>query len=252
MRRWARTTLVAAGCLLGLVILHLLLVVFPQPLLRHRATRENFTLYSRQALPPETFRVIDRTRELLAASPLDDPELHHPIYLLNSYRLMRFLLIRNVHFGAALVTGGIYITDADVVRDVARCKKLGPGDTRQRTLSGAIAHEVTHQLIRRRVGFRAERRLPVWVKEGYCDFIAHENAIDPVTGFAILDGESVGRVPGYAYFEYRLVLAYLLSERGMAIEEILERPPDFLTVRDDAVAWSREHRTQLLEGWTEE
>ena len=164
---------------------------------------------------------------------------------------MRFLLVRNVHFGANLLTGDTFITDADVAGDIARCKKLGPHDTRRRTLSGAIAHEVTHRLIRRRVGFRGDPQLPRWVKEGYCDFLARENAIDPATGFAILEGRRAGPVRGFAYFRYRLMIDYLLTEQGMTIEEILARPPDYREVLAETLIWSRENREQILKRWLE-
>lgn len=251
MKRTAKIVALVLGGLLGLAILHSLLVVFPQPLLRHRVSHGTFTVYSPEKLPPEIRAVLDRTRSLLAVSTIDEPDLSYNVYLLNSYRRMRFLLVRNVHFGAMLATGGIYITDADVARDVARCKKLGPRDERRRSLSGAIAHEATHRLMRRRVGFFADRRLPTWVKEGYCDFIARENAIDPATAFAILDGRASRRVRGYAYFEFRLAIDYLLTEKGMTIEQIIERPPDYFDVLGEALRWSRENREQILARWFE-
>lgn len=249
MKRVVKIPALVFGGLLTLVFLHILLVVFPQPLLRHRVDHATFTVYSPEKLPPEIHSVLDRTRALLASSTLDEPDLAYKVHLLNSYRRMRFLLLRNVHFGAVLGNGNIYITDGDAVHDVARCKKLGPGDERRRSLSGAIAHEATHRLMRRRVGFFGDRRLPTWVKEGYCDFIARENAIDPATGFAVFDGRTHGRVRGYAYFEYRLVMDYLLTEKGTTIEQILEQPPDYREVLDETRRWSRENRERILARW---
>ena len=252
LKRIAKVSALLFAGLLGLAILHSLLVVFPQPLLRHRVSHANFTVYAPEPFPPEIHPVLDRSRALLAASTIDEPDLRRKVYLLNSYRLMRFLLVRNVHFGAILITGGIYIADGDATRDVARCKKLGPRDNRQRTLSGAIVHEATHDLIRRRVGFWEDRRLPTWVKEGYCDFISRENAIAPSTGFAILDRRTSGRVRGYAYLEYRLVVDYLLTEKGMTIEQILDQPPDYYETLGEVLRWSRENRERIRSRWLDE
>ena len=44
--------------------------------------------------------------------------------------------------------------------------RLGPNDRRVRRLSGAIAHEVTHALIRNLLGLVGDWHLPPWVKEG--------------------------------------------------------------------------------------
>jgi hypothetical protein len=42
----------------------------------------------------------------------------------------------------------------------------------QRSLSGVLAHEMTHGLIRARFGTTADWRYPAWVREGYCDYVA--------------------------------------------------------------------------------
>ena len=56
---------------------------------------------------------------------------------------------------------------------------------------------------------------------------------------------------GYAYFEFRLAIDYLLTEKGMTIEQIIERPPDYFDVLGEALRWSRENREQILARWFE-
>jgi hypothetical protein len=235
VRRAAR---VAGWCLVALAAygaFHVLLVVFPQPLFRHYRTYKNFTVYMRQEVPAEITDVLDRVDALLAASEINDPHAHHKIFLVNSYRLSRYLFLRNVHFGANPATGDTFITNADVANDVARCEMLDASDTRLRTLSETIVHEITHDLIRDHLGLRGERKVPVWIKEGYCEFVAQGSAIDHETGLRVLKGEAP-RVHGSANFRYRMAVEHLIRDRHLTFDEIVRNPPDLAAVEADVAA----------------
>jgi hypothetical protein len=216
-------------------VLHVLLVVFPQPLFRHHRTYKNFTVYMRQDVPPEITDVLDRVDTLLAASEINDPNAHHQVFLCNSYRLSRYLFLRNVHFGCNPFTGASFITNADVADDIAYCEKLGPNDSRVRTLSETIAHEIAHDLIRDHLGVRGERDLPVWVNEGYCEVVAEGSAIDHELGLRVLKGESP-RVRGSSNFRYRMAVDHLIRDRHLTFDEIARRPPDFDHVEAEVIA----------------
>ena len=41
-----------------------------------------------------------------------------------------------------------------------------------RILSQVIAHEITHQLVKRRLGVRRYVLLPTWKNEGYCEVVS--------------------------------------------------------------------------------
>jgi hypothetical protein len=246
---WRRRTLKTGGGLLGACVaygaLHLTLAYHPRPFFSHHRTYKNFTVHMREEIPPEITGILDRVGARLARSELNDEGLHHPIYIFNSDRLIRFLLFRDVHFGCNLPNGVSYITGGDVERDVARCSTLGPGDPRRRTLSETIAHEITHALIRRHVGWLGDRKLPSWVKEGYCEYVAEGRVIDDRTGLALMrNGAST---PGFPQFRNRLMMEYLINERGLAIDRILRDPPDFATVEAEVLAGLRADEAGFLE-----
>jgi hypothetical protein len=83
--------------------------------------------------------------------------------------------------------GNTFIVNANPANDIARCDQHGPNDQRIRTLSGTIAHEITHVLIRRHVGLWAERRIPRWLKEGYCEVVGDDSAINEREGLALVE-----------------------------------------------------------------
>ena len=47
-----------------------------------------------------------------------------------------------------------------------------------RPLHEYIAHEVTHMMVEDRIGIMASRRLPVWLREGYAEYVARSDSFD--------------------------------------------------------------------------
>lgn len=247
-RRALKLAAIPAGLLIVYCAAHVTLALYPRPLFSHQRSHKNFTVHMREPVPDEITAILDRVHSLLAASDLNDAARHHRIYIFNNRRLARYLLLREMHFGANLPNGITYIPEADVAADVARCRPLGPSDRRRRTLSESMAHEITHALIRRRVGWNADRRLPSWIKEGYCEFVSRGSAVDLREGIARLKSGRGGDVPGLAQLRNRLLVEYLIRERGRTIEQILASPPDFRFVEAVALAALRDDDT-LLDRW---
>lgn len=245
--RLVKAASVAVGVVVAYGVLHVFIAYRPAPLFSHERTYKRFTVHMREEISGEITRVLDRVESLLATSALDDPDLRHDIYIFNDRRLVTYLLFRDVHFGVNLPNGVTYIVEADVVRDEARCRRTGPLDRRRRTLSESIAHEIAHALIRRHSGRRAERGLPPWVREGYCEYVAQGSAIDPTTGLALLLADEGAAVPGFAQFRNRLMIEYLINVRGLSIDDIFRDPPEFDEVRASLVAGLRKDAAGMIE-----
>ena len=227
-------------------IAHALLMLYPGPIFPYQYTYKNFTVHMREEIPPEITVVLDRVEALLSASELNDTSRHHEIYLINSFRLSRFLLLRNVHFGCNMPNGHTFITQADVARDIARCELIGPDDRRIRTLSETIVHEITHALIRNHVGLFADRHVPTWIKEGYCEYVGDGSAIDHRTGIRMLKSRFCEFTPGFYNFRYRMVVEYLINAKHMTITEIVRQPPDYGEVESEVIAGLREDEQGFL------
>ena len=55
----------------------------------------------------------------------------------------------------------------------------GPdGQDGPRSLDVYIAHEVTHMMVADRIGLMAGRRLPVWLREGYAEYVARHDTFE--------------------------------------------------------------------------
>jgi hypothetical protein len=230
--------------LVFLVLAHALLAFFPQPLFAHRFDHKNYTLYMREEIPPEAEEVLERVDQLLAASEVNDTGRRYRAFIFNNDRLMRFLLWRNVHFGCNLANGNSMITRAEVATDTAYCQLFGPWDTRLRTLSETIAHEISHAQINGFLGWRAARRQPRWIIEGYCEYVAQGSAIDHGLGLDLL--KYGGFTPGLANFRARLMVEYLLNHEGMTFGELVTDPPDQRQVEARMLAMLREDEPAFL------
>jgi hypothetical protein len=245
-----RTIRIIVACVLlcvGYCVLHVLLVLaFPQVLFSDRITRENLTVHMRQEIPPEINDVLDRAQSLLSASEIYDADVQYDIFILNSYGLSRYLLLRNTHFGCNMPTGDTFLVNADVKKDLAFCEKISRDDRRLRSLSGVIVHEIVHDLMRQHLGWSAERKTPSWIKEGYCEFIGQASAIDHDLGLSILTSGDRS-TPGFPNFKHRLMVEYLLTGRGLTIEEVLRSPPDYASVEAEVLAALRADERGFLD-----
>jgi hypothetical protein len=80
---------------------------------------------------------------------------------------------------------------------------------------------VTHTLIENKIGFLKNRQLDAWKKEGYCDFIAKESSFDFTTGIQSLCANQNTSSPSFQYFKYRLYIDYLIKDRYLSFNEIV-------------------------------
>jgi hypothetical protein len=92
----------------------------------------------------------------------------------------------------------------------------------QRSLSGVIAHEVTHTLIENKFGWANSLNTPGWKKEGYCEYIAGETTIAFAEG-ARRWKENPDDDSKYLYFKYHQMVRYLLDDEKISVEELFNR-----------------------------
>ncbi len=152
--------LVYVGCL-----------VHPQILFAHSLSHENYTFHSDQPLGEETRAILHRADRLLQQSDLFNRDDHHHLFLCNSPGWFRAFHIRSGRWLYAIShpTGNIFIANGDPAADLG-WKTAGTNIVR--SLSGLIAHEVTHNLVRNHLGLFDQVRLPGWKNEGYAEFIS--------------------------------------------------------------------------------
>lgn len=211
--------------LTGIFAAYSLALVFPQHLFAHEVSHKNFKVYARQPLDENINRVLDLAEERLVKSPIYDKNVTERIFISDTFA---FYIFQNPFsrksFGNTVQgIGHIRINKADVAGNLVF------RDTQtdnQRSLSGVIAHEVTHNLIREKFGLlNSLTSLPNWKDEGYCEYVAGEGTLSFEEGLRRWK-ENPNNDSKYAYFKYYQMVKYLLDVKKISVEELFNRDFD--------------------------
>jgi len=203
---------------------YLLTICFPQYLFAHEVGYQHFKVYSRDAFDPHVYKVLDDAEGRLSRSTIYDREVSRRVFLTNSHGMYAFLSNKAFRSFANSVPfiNNIVINKADVGRDLVF---LNRPQHNQRSLSGVIAHEVTHLFIRKKLGTWRASWLPTWKNEGYCEYIARDTTITFEEGVRLWK-ENPNDDTQYRYFKYQMMVKYLLETEKLSIEDVFNRDFD--------------------------
>jgi hypothetical protein len=211
----------------SIVLAYVLLLCFPQILFGHQVSSGNLTVYSREPLDQNMNTVLERVQQRLAASPINSTEVKPKIFITNSFRFYSTLSLNlgSNSFGkgyAALNTNNVFINKSDITGDLVF--RNAPAQN-QRSLSGVIAHEITHLLIRKRYGYWRNLTMPTWKKEGYAEYVAGCSTLDYETGIRMWKTNPRNGT-GYQYFKYYMLVKYVLEHDNLSVDDLFNRDFD--------------------------
>jgi hypothetical protein len=206
---------------------YLLLLSFPQPLFAYAVNYKDFTVYSRDPLDDHIYAVLDRAHSRVAASRLYVGTVRPNVFLTGSTRVYASLTLYagGNSFGkgfAALPTRNVFINAHDSARDLVF--RDAPSNN-MRSLSGVVAHETTHLLIRKRYGYWRNLTIPDWKKEGYAEYVAGGSTLSYESGVAMWKARPHDAT-GYQYFKYLMLVKYLLEHERITVDDLFTRDFD--------------------------
>jgi hypothetical protein len=191
------------------------LLAFP-----HAATVGADRVYSVAPLPQPTLSgVLARANRLARASPLAAGSEGRTIFLTDGGWRWRWLA--GTAQGAFALTrpfpGAIIVNRADLAADrTFNGAALGG----IRTLSGVIAHEKCHGMVRSHFGLIRAESAPIWLREGYCDHVARESSLTDAQANAL---EHAGlQHPALPYVRGRQKVDALLAANGGDVDRLFE------------------------------
>ena len=157
-------------------------------------------------------RITKRSASLVQASPLARPSEPRRIFFTEGGWRWLWLTTRSRNAFAISQRVGepIIFNRSDLAMDQVRNGGAVGGE---RTVSGVLAHEICHGMLRRHFGFTVDWSKPKWLREGYCDHVAQESSL---TAAQVAELKAAGRDhPAIPYFEGRQrVAAELGRNRG--------------------------------------
>lgn len=212
-RRWRGVTIVAIVALLVVPTL------LPETLLFPYSARSNGHLV-RSSVPIDNAaldRVTARANALAAASPMARPSESRRIFLTDGGWRWTWLALRSGDaFGFSRPGGeAIVMNRSDVAADkVWNGARIGG----TRSLSGTLAHEICHGMIRNHVGVASDWQTPIWLREGYCDYVARESSLS-ASDVAALRKAGIDH-PALPYYEGRTRVAAELRRNGGNVDAL--------------------------------
>ena len=219
------------------ILVYIFLLSFPQPIFAYETSDNGFTIYSREPLDSNIHTVLATVDAKLLASGLADKTVKPRIFISNSHGLYKFLslYVGGSSFGKAyplLPTTNIFINKSDVTRDLVF---RDAGAYRERSLSGVIAHEVTHLLVRKKYGYIKNLMLPTWKKEGYSEYVAGGSLLDYETGVRFWKTNPAND-SGYRYFKYYLLVKHLIEVKKVSVEELFTQDFDTQSLEQEVLS----------------
>lgn len=213
--------------LASLTLAYIGVLSFPQMLFACEVSHNNFRVYSREPLDPTIHAVLDRAEAKLSASGINDHRLQPRIFISDSHRLYALLGLYVGHDSfaksyALLPTNNVFVNKADVTQDLVF--RDAPSD-RARSLSGVLAHEVTHLLVRERFGYLKNLAMPAWKREGYAEYVAGGTLLDQETGMRRWK-EHPADATGYRYFRYYMLVKYLIDVKKLSVDDVFTQDFD--------------------------
>jgi len=201
----------------GLAVAYLALLYFPQPLFAYSANYGNVTIHSREPVGPEMENVIAGANERLQKVSFYNTDRTRQIYLTGGYKMYALLSHKAFRsFANSLpFINNIIINKADIAADRVF---LNREKNNSRSLSGVIAHEITHLLMRERYGTISAVMMPTWKNEGYCEYIAGDTTIPFEEGIRLWR-ENPNDDTAYRYIKYQAMVQYLLEKEKVSVDE---------------------------------
>ena len=145
-------------------------------------------VYSEAPISPDLAAIVRNADRLAATSPIAVAKLDQPIFLTNGgWRwAVEALSSRSAFAFSRPLFETIIVNRNDPATDKAfRPAAVGGA----RSLTGTLAHEMTHSAIRAHFRPLADWRYPAWLREGYCDYVAGGGSLTDAEASALLKSQ---------------------------------------------------------------
>ena len=221
--------------LTGISFSYLIILFFPTFLFANKVEYKNFSVYyhSNDINIKELKLVLDKSEKLLKGTELFKIGINQDIFICSSYNEFTFFapISRKAYGINNPISQNIFLTKSSISGNYI----LRNGDENNKySLSGVIAHETVHSLLRNELGLLKYKLLPSWKNEGYCDFIANESSFNEQKGFTIICNDEVNsESASFKYFESRKITQYLFEDRKVSLNKYLDEDFDIENITSD-------------------
>lgn len=217
---------------------------YPQPAFAYHVSYRQFDVWSDRPIDAGISTVLDDATRRLKTSELYSSEQRFRIFFCNAtWRMGLYGLFQTGTGGLVYswLTTNAYLHEADIAHNriiPPRTRKEPMRDAEHRPLSYFIAHEATHVMQARAFGRFAAPLYPVWLNEGYADYVGKAGDFDLTKNIALLKAHdpALDYRRSWLYRGYHLDVAWLMDRCGMSIRSIYANPPSEQTLLQTLMA----------------
>jgi len=237
-------TAIVAGVLFAVQVS---VLAFPSPWFDHSFRAGNVTIYSNGHEGPVLELLARGVQRKVEAIDIYDNEVRLRVYICDDQKMYtmfaRLALVppRVPGFNLSILNNSFVSASGLEMRRAtnhARIKHSAlAGD-----LAQCIAHELVHDYVQEQIGVFAVRKVPRWKMEGYVEYQANKAALS-TDGTATLAAriKTMQSVLDYGrardYYEWNLVVEYLLVERGYSLDQIFDESVTLDVAREQMMSW---------------
>jgi hypothetical protein len=217
---------------------YLALLIHPDPLFAHTLRGSFITAHADEPLPAAMRGTLALAESHVRTSPLFDPSREHHAYFCQSRWRWDVLSGWN-HRAAAVALAPLGRAVFFRPARLASNRMIGASGREvrgERTLDYYVAHEVTHTLTADYLG-AGIHALPVWVREGYADYVGRHDTFDyeRVRRQLIEAAPETDPASGH-YLRYVLLVAHELEREHVSVDTLLRHPRPMADVETDVRA----------------
>ena len=228
MMRLVKRLLWGTGIVAALFVLsYIALIAWPSPLFAHSVSAGKLVVASDRPIPREGgVKLLHDCERLLERSQLMLEGRTYHLYVTGADWLHRLIFLYSPVAGGLEFYLGFrataFLSGADF--DAGRLIKWDYVATPPRTLAYYCAHELTHVLVDEHIGVVSWFKRPVWVQEGFPDYIAIEErqSFEELRAFLGDRPVDLRMMQTYGtYPRYRLLVTYFLEKKGWTVDQLL-------------------------------
>jgi len=205
-----------------LAVIFIIFIIFPNlSFYRHQVNYKQFNIYSDTMINETIYKILDTVEEKLKKSEIYADDLNYRIFISSDFKPYSIFCpsLKDAFAATYPIINNIFISKTDIENNLVQ---RNADDDNERSLSSVITHEVTHKLIENEIGIKANRRLEIWKKEGYCEYVSVESTLNLKAGIRKVYKGSNSFSPAFSYLKYRIFVTYLLDIKGNSFHSLIK------------------------------
>lgn len=213
-------------------------ILFPNlSFYRHHISYKQFDIFADIEINDAIYSILDNIKEKLKSSEIYDRDLRFKIFISSGYKPYSIFSpsLKNAFAATYPIINNIFISKTDIENNLV---KRNAKEDNERSLSSVIVHEITHKLIENEIGIKANRRLEIWKKEGYCEYLSVESKLNLKAGINKVYKNNSPYSSTFSYLKYRILVTYLIDVKGYTFHDLVETDFDIKQLEEELINYS--------------